>query len=134
MVLDKPANKLAKTTLRGFTLLEVIVALAITGFVLGGLFSLVAGSKQLTWRSEDNLLRATQIRAASNFALLENDYDEVEEILRNDNYRIRAMDLLDVPERKTQATTNAIQEFQIVFDEREESFIGYRWVDLDTVR
>jgi prepilin-type N-terminal cleavage/methylation domain-containing protein len=134
MVLDKPANKLAKTTLRGFTLLEVIVALAITGFVLGGLFSLVAGSKQLTWRSEDNLLRATQIRAASNFALLENDYDEVEEILRNGNYRIRAMDLLDVPERKTQATTNAIQEFQIVFDEREESFIGYRWVDLDTVR
>ena len=130
MVLDKPA----KRSLRGFTLLEVIVALAITGFVLGGLFSLVAGSKQLTWRSEDNLLRATQIRAASNFALLENDYDEVEEILRNDNYRIRAMDLLDVPERKTQATTNAIQEFQIVFDEREESFIGYRWVDLDTVR
>jgi prepilin-type N-terminal cleavage/methylation domain-containing protein len=134
MVLDKPANKLARRTLRGFTLLEVIVALAITGFVLGGLFSLVAGSKQLTWRSEDNLLRATQIRAASNFALLENDYDEVEEILRNDNYRIRAMDLLDVPERKTQATTNAIQEFQIVFDEREESFIGSRWVDLDTVR
>ena len=35
----------------GFTLLEVIVALAITGFVLGGLFSLVGGSKQLTWRS-----------------------------------------------------------------------------------
>ncbi|MCI5106625.1 MAG: prepilin-type N-terminal cleavage/methylation domain-containing protein [Pseudomonadales bacterium] len=127
-------DKAAKKNQRGFTLLEVIVALAITGFVLGGLFSLVAGSKQLTWRSEDNLLRATQIRAASNFALLENDYDEVEEILRNDNYRIRAMDLLDVPERKTQATTNAIQEFQIVFDEREESFIGYRWVDLDTVR
>jgi prepilin-type N-terminal cleavage/methylation domain-containing protein len=129
-VLDKAAKK----NQRGFTLLEVIVALAITGFVLGGLFSLVAGSKQLTWRSEDNLLRATQIRAASNFALLENDYDEVEEILRNDNYRIHAMDLLDVPERKTQATTNAIQEFQIDFDEREESFIGYRWVDLDTVR
>jgi prepilin-type N-terminal cleavage/methylation domain-containing protein len=129
-VLDKAGKK----NQRGFTLLEVIVALAITGFVLGGLFSLVAGSKQLTWRSEDNLLRATQIRAASNFALLENEYDEVEEILRNDNYRIRAMDLLDVPERKTQATTNAIQEFQIVFDEREESFIGYRWVDLDTVR
>lgn len=129
-VLDKAGKK----NQRGFTLLEVIVALAITGFVLGGLFSLVAGSKQLTWRSEDNLLRATQIRAASNFALLENEYDEVKEILRNDNYRIRAMDLLDVPERKTQATTNAIQEFQIVFDEREESFIGYRWVDLDTVR
>jgi prepilin-type N-terminal cleavage/methylation domain-containing protein len=129
-MLDKAAAKNAG----GFTLLEVIVALAITGFVLGGLFSLVAGSKQLTWRSEDNLLRATQIRAASNFALLENEYDEVEEILRDDSYRIQAMDLLDVPERKTQATTNAIQQFRIVHDDRDESFVGYRWVDLDTVR
>jgi len=41
----------------GFTLLEVIVALAITGFVLGGLFSLVGGSKQLTWRSQESLTR-----------------------------------------------------------------------------
>ena len=47
----------------GFTLLEVIVALAITGFVLGGLFSLVGSSKQLTWRSQASLTRATQIRA-----------------------------------------------------------------------
>ena len=30
---------------KGFTLLEVIVALAITGFLLGGLFSLLAGSQ-----------------------------------------------------------------------------------------
>ena len=39
----------------GFTLLEVIVAMAITGFILGGLFSLMGGSKQLSWRSEDSL-------------------------------------------------------------------------------
>ena len=41
----------------GFNLLEVIVALAITGFLLGGLFSLVGGSKQLSWRSEESLVR-----------------------------------------------------------------------------
>ena len=61
-------SRLAAT---GFTLLEVIVALTITGFVLGGLFSLVGGSKQLTWRSEASLVRATEIRAATNFALLQ---------------------------------------------------------------
>ena len=61
----------------GFTLLEVVVALAITGFVLGGLFSLVGGSKQLGWRSEESLLRATRLRAAINFALLENEYRNV---------------------------------------------------------
>ena len=71
----------------GFTLLEVIVALAITGFVLGGLFSLVGGSKQLTWRSQESLTRATQIRAAINFALLQNEFAEVEEILEQDAYR-----------------------------------------------
>ena len=45
----------------GFTLLEVIVAMAITGFILGGLFSLMGGSKQLSWRSEDSLQRAAKI-------------------------------------------------------------------------
>ena len=40
---------------RGFTLLEVIVALAITGFVLGGLFTLLGSSKQLSLRSVDSL-------------------------------------------------------------------------------
>lgn len=115
-------------------MLEVIVALAITGFVLGGLFSLVAGSKQLTWRSEDSLLRATKIRAISNFALLQNEYDEVEPILRDQTYTIRPLDLLEIPERKTQPTTNAIQQFQILHEEREEEINGFRWVDLETAR
>ena len=35
---------------QGFTLIEVIVALTITGFLLGGLFSLVGGSKLLARR------------------------------------------------------------------------------------
>ncbi|MBL6817064.1 MAG: type II secretion system protein, partial [Pseudomonadales bacterium] len=53
--------KRSRLAASGFTLLEVIVALTITGFVLGGLFSLVGGSKQLTWRSEASLVRATEI-------------------------------------------------------------------------
>lgn len=115
----------------GFTLLEVIVALTITGFVLGSLFSLVGGSKQLSWRSEESLIQATRVRAAINFALLENEYSDVEEILQDDSYQIRALDLLEEPERKTQATVHAFQSYEVVNRERNEVIVGSRWIQLD---
>lgn len=115
----------------GFTLLEVIVALTITGFVLGGLFSLVGGSKQLSWRSEQSLVQATRVRAATNFALLENEYSDVEEILRDDSYQIRALDLLEDPERKTQSSVHAFQAYEIINRERNEVIAGSRWIQLD---
>ncbi len=118
----------------GFTLLEVIVALAITGFVLGSLFSLVAGSKQLTWRSQDSLLRATELRAATNFALLQNEYQDVDPILQNNNYAIIGGEELETPERKTQPTVYALQSYEIRDDERDETVIGTRWIRLELPR
>ena len=115
----------------GFTLLEVIVALAITGFVLGGLFSLVGGSKQLTWRSQESLTRATQIRAATNFALLQNEFADVEEILERDAYRVRPGKALEAPERKTQPTVHQLQAYEIVNTDRDEVIDGVRWIQLD---
>ena len=115
----------------GFTLLEVIVALAITGFVLGGLFSLVGGSKQLTWRSQESLTRATQIRAATNFALLQNEFADVEEILEQDAYRVRPGEALEAPERKTQPTVHQLQAYEIVNTERDEVIDGVCWIQLD---
>ena len=115
----------------GFTLLEVIIALAITGFVLGGLFSLVGGSKQLTWRSQESLTRATQIRAATNFALLQNEFAEVEEILEQGAYRVRPGEVLEAPERKTQPTVHQLQAYEIVNSDRDEVIDGVRWIQLD---
>tara|TARA_R110002073_G_scaffold305095_1_gene473920 strand:- start:41 stop:424 length:384 start_codon:yes stop_codon:yes gene_type:complete len=115
----------------GFTLLEVIVALTITGFVLGGLFSLVGGSKKLSWRSEESLVQATRLRAAINFALLENEFVEVEQILRDDSYQIRALDLLDDPERRTQASAYGFQFYEVVNRERDEVIPGSRWIRFD---
>ena len=115
----------------GFTLLEVIVALAITGFVLGGLFSLVGGSKQLGWRSAESLLRATRLRAATNFTLLENEYRNVELILEDDSFQIVPKGILEEPERKTQPSIFTLQAFEIVDDERDEVITGSRWVQLD---
>ena len=115
----------------GFTLLEVIVALAITGFLLGGLFSLVGGSKQLTWRSQESLTRATQIRAATNFALLQNEFAELEDILEQDTYRVRPGEALETPERKTQPTVHQLQAYEIINSDRDEVIDGVRWIQLD---
>ena len=115
----------------GFTLLEVIVALAITGFILGGLFSLLGSSKQLSWRSEENLLRAARVRAVTNFALLQNEFRDVEEILEDNGYEIRSLELLDDPIRKTEPLLYALQRYQITDDSRDEQFFGSRWVRLN---
>lgn len=128
--------KIKNTTSRfpveqGFTLLEVIVAMAITGFVLGGLFSLVGGSKQLSWRSEESLLRATKLRAATNFALLQNEYRDVELILEDESYDIRSLDELEVPERKTQPNLYTLQAYEIANDDRDELIVGNRWIQLN---
>ena len=117
----------------GFTLLEVIVALAISGFLLGGLFSLVGGSKQLTWRSQESLTRATQIRAATNFALLQNEFAEVEEILEQGAYRVRPGEALEAPERKTQPTMHQLQAYEVVNSNRDEVIDGVRWIQLDQI-
>ena len=115
----------------GFTLLEVIVALAISGFILGGLFSLLGISKQLSWRSEEHLLHASRIRAISNFALLQNEFRDVEEILRDDNLEIRSLEVLDEPLRKTEPMLHALQSYQIIDVSRDEQYIGSRWIQLN---
>ena len=115
---------------QGFTLLEVIMALTIVGFILGALFPLLGGSKQLSWRSEASLTRATSLRAATNFALLQNEFRDVEEILDADNYDIRSIGLLEDPLRKTQPMINALQGFEIIDENREEEVVGSRWIRL----
>jgi prepilin-type N-terminal cleavage/methylation domain-containing protein len=115
----------------GFTLLEVIVALTITGFVLGGLFSLVGGSKQLSWRSEESLIQATRIRAAINFALLENEYTDVELVLQDDSYQIQAGEILEYPERKTEANIHTLQAYEVVNRDRDDIISGSRWLQLE---
>ncbi|PCH62280.1 MAG: hypothetical protein COC19_03100 [SAR86 cluster bacterium] len=121
----------SKKSSQGFTLLEVIVALTITGFVLGGLFSLVAGSKQLSWKSQESLLRAIKTRSVSNFALLENEFNDVEPILEDDSYRIRPLEILEEPERKTQASIHTLQVYELEHEQRDEIIIGTRWLKLE---
>ena len=116
---------------KGFTLLEVIVALAIAGFILGALFSLLGGSKQLSWRSEESLVRSTHVRAVTNFALLQNEFRNVEAILEIENYDIRSIGVLADPLRKTEPMLNALQGFEVINEDRDEEIIGSRWIQLN---
>ena len=116
---------------KGFTLLEVIVALAIAGFILGALFSLLGGSKQLSWSSEESLVRSTHVRAVTNFALLQNEFRNVEAILEIESYDIRSIGVLADPLRKTEPMINALQGFEVVNEDRDEEIIGSRWIQLN---
>ena len=116
---------------KGFTLLEVIVALAIAGFVLGSLFSLLGASKQLSWRAEESLVRAARVRAVTNFALLQNEFRDVEEILKTNSYDIRSIGVLADPLRKTEPMFNALQGFEIINEDRDEEIVGSRWIQLN---
>ncbi|MFT5321665.1 MAG: prepilin-type N-terminal cleavage/methylation domain-containing protein, partial [Pseudohongiellaceae bacterium] len=55
------ANRLNSNE-KGFTLLEVLVAMTITGMALGGLFGVIAGNKRLAWSSEESLVETMQAR------------------------------------------------------------------------
>ncbi len=115
---------------RGFTLIEVIVALTITGFLLGGLFALVGGSKQLSWRAEDVLVRATQQRTAWNFALLDNEYADLEPILDEEFYTVRELDDLEAPERQTQPLSYTLRALKIVSEDGDVEAVAMRWIRL----
>lgn len=115
----------------GFTILEVLVALTITALVLGSLFSLAVGSKQLAFRSDQSLHRAVQARAAVNFALLQDEYAEVELAIDNDRFAIREEDYLDAVTRKTEAHRFKLQHYAVLDTENDERIEGTRWVRLE---
>ncbi len=116
---------------RGFTLLEVLVALTITGLALGGLFGVVAGNKRLAWRSEQALLESMQVRSLINFTQLDNERGEI--IIDFENTELQLVDEIafEVPQRKTMGTTQALRGYEIRDDNDEIIAIGSHWVILD---
>lgn len=116
---------------KGFTLLEVMVALTITSMVLGGLFSLAAGSKQLAVRTQTALQDTMAARAQINFALLENELGDIEPAIENNRYQVQALDLLpDVP-RRTMPGTELLQSYEIIDTDTDEVITGVRWIRVE---
>ena len=87
----------SRQTQQGFTLLEVLVALTITGMALGGLFGVIAGNKRLAWSSEEALISATYARSYINFSQLNDERGEVDIQFEDDTLilTVRQYELLD---------------------------------------
>jgi len=116
---------------QGFTLLEVMVALTITAMVLGGLFTLAAGSKQLAVRAQDSLEASTNARAAVNFALLDNEFRDIDPVLNSNRYDIRGLDLVEDVERRTLPLNDLLQTYEVIDNQSGEVIQGVRWKRFD---
>lgn len=123
--------KPSKRPARGFTLLEVLVALTITGMALGGLFGVIAGNKRLAWRAEAELVKSTQIRSLINFSQLNDEQGEIAVDFENDELRLFTDFELEVPERRTAATQLSLRGFEIVDGNGEPLATGTYRVELE---
>ncbi len=120
-----------KTTDRGFTLLEVMIALTITSMVLGSLFALAAGSKQLAVRTQSSLHDTMQARAHINFALLDNEFRSIEPILDESRFRLQPTGLLADVMRRTSPMNDLLQGWQLLDQDTGDVIGGVRWVLTD---
>ena len=124
--LINPRNKAA-----GFTLLEVMVALTITGMALGALFGVIAGNKRLAWRSEEALVKTMQVRSLINYSQLNDELGEVVVDFENDELSIRSGYEIEAPERKTQASIMALREYEVIDEFGELVTTGSYWIELE---
>ena len=115
----------------GFTLLEVMVAMTITGMAMGALFGVIAGNKRLAWRAEETLVKTMQARSLINFFQLNDEQGEVYINFENEDLLIDSGYELEVPSRKTQATTGALRQYEVIDEFGELITSGTYWVELD---
>ncbi len=117
---------------RGFTLLEVLVALAITGVAVGSLFGLLGGSKRLSFASSESLAKGVFQRAALNAAQVEERPAYPEEPERVAwRAEVSGGDVVEKPERQTKEIRYALESYTVVDDEGRELHRASRWKFLE---
>jgi len=129
--ITRPAQKRKFDPRRGFTLLEVMVALTITGLALGSLFGIIAGNKRLAWHSEESLVKTMQARSLINFSQLKDERGDASVDFQNLDLIINSGYELDIPERKTQASRLALREYEMFDEVGELITTGTYWVELE---
>lgn len=118
--------------MRGFTLLEVLVALTIAGMALGGLFAVIGGNKRLAWRAEAALVRATEVRSAINQAQLDDLRGELPPAGMAADLRIESeLELPEPEERTMQGTVHHLRGYELRDADGEVIAQGSYWVELD---
>jgi len=122
----RPGPRARRST--GFTLLEVMVALTITGMALGALFGVIAGNKRLAWTAEDVLLRSLQARSLLNLVQLNDAQGEVFLDLDSADLQLQTDQPLEVPARETIAIAAALRGFEITDASGTVLYSGSYWV------
>ncbi|MCK5717697.1 MAG: prepilin-type N-terminal cleavage/methylation domain-containing protein [Thiomargarita sp.] len=99
----------------GFSLLEVLVAMAIVSMVLGNIFALLAGSKRLAFAAMNDIEQTIFLRSAINAAQIEKtpDYPEFPEQYQK-RIELRIDDTpLEKPERQTNPMRLALEPYTL---------------------
>lgn len=120
---------------RGFTLLEVIVALTIVAMTLGASMSLLTGSKRLAFNAADNIGQTIFVRSACNIAQLleEPDYPEFPTHYQK-TLTLKVGEVLEPPERQTNKIMLGLETYTFVDDEKGIVFKTVRWKKLDSAQ
>jgi general secretion pathway protein I len=115
----------------GFTLLEVIVALAIVGMALGSVFSLSAGSKRLAFKASENVGQIIFLRAAVNIAqiLEEPEYPESPKHYRKE-LTLEVKEVIEPPKRQTQKILLGLEPYTYRDEKKGIQLESIRWKEL----
>ncbi len=98
----------------GFSLLEVLVAMAIVGMVLGTVFGLLASSKRLAFKAVNDIEQTVFLRSALNAAQVEKkpEYPKLPERYKK-TIELHIDDPLEKPERQTRTMRLALESYQL---------------------
>lgn len=116
------------TRCRGFTLLEVLVALFIAAFALGTVMALSGSSKRLALRAQIGLERLVHERAALNAAQVQfkPDYPEAIEVQHSE--------ALEPPARQTKKILFVLEPYEIQDKHGQNTGLrGLRWKRLKSL-
>jgi len=117
---------------RGFTLLEVLLALTICTIALASLFAVIVGNKQLIFRAQGALNESAELQDLITRSLLVDQEGALLAEPEESEYRIRLIaDELEAPERKTSETTEALYQYEIENEDGEVVMSGTYWVTLE---
>ena len=113
---------------RGFTLLEVMVAMTLTALALGSLYSVIAGNKRLAGRAEAALLHGIEVRSLINSSQLNDAQGEVFTETRRDKLKLETDEKLETPARKTKATAFELRKFHVKDEHGADIVSGSYWM------
>jgi general secretion pathway protein I len=115
--------------LAGFSLLEVLVAIAIVGMVLGTAFGLLAGSRRLAFHALDDIEQTVFLRAAINSYQIheEPDYPESPERYKK-SLDVETDKPLEKPDTLARPMRLALKPYTLRDDEKDIEITNFRLI------